>query len=313
MLLQRTLTACVSICLGASLGCSKQRSITADLDRRVEKQLRAFYNLRPDVKVSLKPLRPSEFPNYDTLIITLESSSRKQDYEFLLSKDQKTLVRFAKLDLSNARNANVAKAIDLRGRPVRGKKNAKVVVVVWNDFECPFCSQMHRALFGDVLKKYGDRVAFVYKDFPLDEIHPWAVHAAVDANCLGAQSADAYWAFADRIDTSQAVVNSEHEHDGQFAVLDRFALLEAKNHKLDITDVESCIASQKDDRVRASISEGLALGVEATPTLFVNGYKVEGIRSVAELELMLDKALDQSGTPPPAANATRAAVASSSF
>jgi len=58
---------------------------------------------------------------------------------------------------------------------------------------------MHQTLFPEIFKEYGDRVVFIYKDDPLSEIHPWAIHAAVDANCLAVQNVDAYWDFADYI------------------------------------------------------------------------------------------------------------------
>ena len=102
-----------------------------------------------------------------------------------------------KLDLTNDPYAEIMKKIDVSGRPTRGNKDAKVVVVNYDDFECPFCSRMHATLFPGIFKEYGDRVLFIYKDYPLEEIHPWAVHAAVNANCLAAQNADAYWDYAD--------------------------------------------------------------------------------------------------------------------
>ena len=93
-----------------------------------------------------------------------------------------------KLDLSKDPFAEIMKKIDVSGRPTRGNSQAKVVAVNYDDFECPFCSRMHQTLFPQLLKEYGDRVVFIYKDFPLAEIHPWATHAAVNANCLAAQN-----------------------------------------------------------------------------------------------------------------------------
>src|ERR1051326_8909216 len=93
-------------------------------------------------------------------------------------------------------------------RTVRGTKNAKVVAVNYDDFECPYCSRMHQTLFPQLLKEYGDKIEFVYKDFPLSEIHPWAMHAAVNANCLASQNNDAYWDFADYMHNNQREINS---------------------------------------------------------------------------------------------------------
>ena len=228
----------------------------SDLIQQIERQVRATYSIPASVKITLGPLRPSDFPNYDALTITMEGGEKKQTYEFLLSKDGKTLVRMTKLDLTKDPYAEVMKKIDLSGRPTRGNKDAKVVVVNYDDFECPFCSRMHQTLFPELLKEYGDRVEFIYKDYPLTEIHPWATHAAVDANCLAAQNNDAYWDFADYIHANQREVNSEKGRDAQFAALDRLTLEQGQKHNLDQTKLQACVKAQNEDAIKASMHEG---------------------------------------------------------
>jgi len=280
------------------LGCSAQ-SAAPEVARRIEQQVRTFYTIPSNVKIVLSDLKPSEFPNYDALTITFDGGEKKQHYEFLLSKDGKTLLRMTKLDLSKDPFVEVMKKIDVRNRPTRGDSNAKVVAVNYDDFECPFCSRMHQTLFPQLLKEYGDRVNFIYKDFPLAEIHPWATHAAVNANCLAAQNKDAYWDFADYIHANQSEVNSDKSHDEQFAALDRIALAQAQKHSLDGTKLQACLKAQNDDAVKASVHEGEALGVEATPTMFVNGEKVDGALPIVELRAVLDRALVQAGVAAP--------------
>jgi protein-disulfide isomerase len=189
--------------------------------------------------------------------------------------------------------------IDVRGRPSRGNKNAKVVVVNFDDFQCPFCSRMHQTLFPELLKEYGDRVQFVYKDYPLSEIHPWAIHAAVDANCLAAQNNDAYWDFADHIHANQREVSSEKGRDAQFAALDRLTLEQGQKHNLDQTKLQACVKAQNEDAIKASMHEAEGVGVNATPTLFVNGEEMDGALPVGELRAALDSALKQAGVPVP--------------
>jgi protein-disulfide isomerase len=293
------------------LGCSAQ-SASPEVSRRIEQQVRTYYSIPARVKVILGPTKPSEFPNYDALTITFDGGEKKQTYDFLLAKDGKTLLRMTKLDLSKDPLAEIMKKIDVKGRPTRGNSQAKVVVVNYDDFECPFCSRMHQTLFPDMLKEYGDRVEFIYKDFPLAEIHPWATHAAVNANCLAAQNQDAYWAFADYIHANQKDVNSEKTHDGQFAALDRIAADQGQKHNLDATKLQACIKAQQDDGVKTSVHEGETLGVEATPTMFINGEKVDGAVPVSELRDALDRALVQAGEKAPvhpaaAANETQPA------
>ncbi len=292
------------ICLGCSAQsppASNLPSPTAapDITRTIERQVRAHYSLPPDVNVVLGPLRSSEFANYDALTVTVVSPDKKQDLEFLLSRDHKTLMRMNRFDLTTDPYAETMKKIDVSGRPTRGNKDAKVTVVNYDDFECPFCSRMHQALFPQLLKEYGDRVLFIYKDYPLEEIHPWAVHAAVDANCLGALNNDAYWDYADYLHANQNAIKGEKGRDAQNAELDKLANLQAEKRNLDIPKLQVCIRSQDEKAVRASIKEGGKLGVDATPTMFVNGQKLDGAVPAEDVRLALDRALRDAGVAPP--------------
>jgi len=293
-LLRRSMVVLVLVCLG----CSAQ-SVTPEQALRIERQVRVYYSVPPGVKITLGPLHSSEFPNYQALTINIDGNGKKQDYEFLVSKDGATLIRMTKLDLTKDPYAEKMKKINVADRPARGNKDAKVVVVNYDDFQCPFCSKMHQTLFPELLKEYGDRVEFVYKDFPLAEIHPWATHAAVDANCLAAQNADAYWDFADYIHANQREVSGEKNRDAEFVVLDRLAAAQGQNHNLDQTKLQSCIKAQNDDSIKASVHEGESVGVEATPTLFVNGEEMDGAIPISDVRAALDRALVDAGVPVP--------------
>jgi hypothetical protein len=169
------------------LNCASQPKPT-EIAAKIERQLRATYKLPAEVPVVIGPLTPSaEWPGFDMFTATIGEGERKQDFPFLLAKDQKSIVRVNRIELSSDPYGDVMKKIDVRGRPVRGAKQSKVVVVAYDDLQCPFCTMMHQILFPELLKEYGDRVTFVYKDFPIPS-HPWAIHAAVDANCLAAQN-----------------------------------------------------------------------------------------------------------------------------
>ena len=293
-LLRRSLLVLLLICLG----CAAQ-SAPSDLAQKIENQVRAYYKLPPEVSVNVGPLRPSEFPNYDALTVTLDSREKKQPVEFLLAKDQKTLIRISKIDMTKDPFEEVMKRINLTNRPVRGNANAKVTVVNFDDFQCPFCSRMHQTLFPELLKEYGDRVKFVYKDFPLLDLHPWALHAAVDANCLAAQSNDAYWDFADYIHSNQREVSSAGSLKEQFAALDRITTAQGQKHNVEQAKLQSCLRAQVEDAVRASIKEAEDLDLSATPVVFVNGQELEGAVPVSEVQAALDAALTRAGVPVP--------------
>jgi protein-disulfide isomerase len=292
ILIRRSLLILLLVCLG----CVAQ-SAPPDLARKIEHQVRAFYTIPAEVKVSVGAITPStEMPGYDGVVVNIDGGDGKQkDYKFLLSKDRATMLRVTKFDLNKDPFAELMSKIDIAGRPSRGPKDAKVLVVNFDDFECPFCSRMHQTLFPEIFKEYGDRVTFVYKDYPLAEIHPWAIHAAVDANCLAAQNADSYWDFADYIHANKREVDNEKSPAARFDALDKMAILQGQKHGVDTVKLQSCVKAQNEEAVRASMREADGLGVSATPTLFINGQKIDGAVPVSEVRAALDAALKDAG------------------
>lgn len=296
ILIRRSLLILLLVCLG----CVAQ-SAPPDVARKIEHQVRAFYTMPPDVKVNVGAITPStEIPGYDAVSVNIEGGDGKQkDYKFLLSKDRATMLRVTKFDLTKDPFTELMSKIDITGRPSRGPKSAKVLVVNFDDFECPFCSRMHQTLFPQIFKEYGDRVTFIYKDDPLTEIHPWALHAAVDANCLAAQNGDAYWDFADYIHANKREVDTEKTPVARFDAIDKMTMLQGQKHNVDVVKLQSCVKAQNEDAVKASMKEAEGLGVNGTPALFINGQKIDGAVPIGEVRAALDAALKDAGEPVP--------------
>lgn len=279
------------------LGCSAQSNQASSLgdpalERKIELQVRSYFNIPPNVNVNIASRTASEVPGYDKLDVTMSLGPRSSNQQFLISKDNSTLIRWEKMDLNN----DPMKMIDLSGRPWRGNKDAKVVIVNYDDFECPFCARMHQTLFPTILKTYGDQVKIVYKDFPLTGIHPWAMHAAVNANCLAAQNNDAFWEFADYAHANQKDLTADsNKTETAFAKIDQVTNEIGKKHGLDSEKLNGCMKQQSETAVRASMLEGDKLGVESTPTLFINGEKVPGAFPESELRPIIDRAIRAAG------------------
>lgn len=303
IVIRRSFLVLIAICLG----CVAQ-SMPPDVARKIERQVRSYYSIPSDVNIKVGAIVASkELPGYDEVAVTIDQGNgRQKDYKFLVSHDRNTMLRLIKFDLSKDPYQELMNKIDLTGRPVRGNKNAKVVVVNYDDFECPYCARMHQLLFPEILKEYGDRVAFVYKDYPLAEIHPWAIHAAVDANCLAAQSPDAYWDFADDIHANKQQVDQEKGSAARFDAVDRITLLQGQKHGLDAHKLQACVKAQNEDAVRASMREADDIGVNATPTMFINGQKIDGLVPVSELRAALNSALRDAGQSVPSMQASSA-------
>ncbi len=234
-LIRRSFLLLLVVCLG----CVAQ-SASPELTQKIERQVRSYYKIPPEVHLLIGAPSPStEFPNYETVIVTVDNGGKKQDLTFLVSKDRSSMMRLTKFDLSKDPFAETMSKIDTSGRPTRGAKTSKVVVVNFDDFQCPFCSRMHQTLFPEILKEYGGQVTFIYKDFPLVEIHPWAMHAAVDANCLAAQNGDAYWDFADYIHANQHEVSNEKTPPARLEALDKLTVLQGQKHNVDVAKLQA--------------------------------------------------------------------------
>jgi protein-disulfide isomerase len=300
ILIRRSFLVLLVVCLGCVAQSNSPGLDNKDLNKKVEQHVRSFYKIPPEVPVVVgAPAASTDFPNYESVVVTVGNADRKQDLTFLVAKDRSSMMRVTKFDLNKDPYAETMSKIDVNGRPTRGAKASKVVLVNFDDFECPFCSRMHQTLFPEILKEYGDRVTFVYKDYPLVEIHPWATHAAVDANCLATQNGDAYWDFADYIHANQHEVSNEKTSPARLEALDKLTMLQGQKHNLDVVKLQSCIKAQDETAVKASMKEAEGVGVEATPTLFINGQKVDGAQPIAVVRAALDRALKDANLPVP--------------
>ena len=290
--------------LGLALGCKAQPADQtipdAAINRHIEVLVRTQFNVPQDYTVTIGARQPSQIPGYETLPVTFSRGAKTTPYDFLISTDGKTLARLEKFDLDK----DPAFTIDTAGRPVRGNPNAKVTVVNFDDLECPYCARMHQSLFPSTLDHYKDKVRFVYKDYPLYEMHPWAIHAAVDANCLAAQSGEVYWTYVDYLHAhGQEVTGEDRDPAKSFAALDRIARQEATLAKLDTTKLDACLAKQDETQVRASMREGDKLNLDSTPSLFVDGERIVGAIPEDQVWMVIDRALRAAGEEPPATQA----------
>lgn len=287
-----------ALCIAA--GCKAQTPAPGAsdpaLNRQIEVMVRSQFSVPQDFTVTIGQRKPSDIPGYDTLPISLGRDEKITKVDFLISTDNKKLARLETFDLAK----NPALNIDVAGRPIRGNPDARVTVVNFDDLECPYCARMHSSLFPTTLEHYKDKVRFIYKDDPLTELHPWAMHAAVDANCLASQSGDVYWKYVDYIHSHGSEVSGDdRDVTKSFAALDRIARQEGTLAKLDAPKLDSCVAKQDETQVRASAKEAEALGVDGTPALFIEGERISGALPAEQVWLVIDRALRAAGVEPP--------------
>lgn len=296
------------LAIGMAIGCKAQtaapKPVDLVLNRHIEVLVRAQFNIPQDYTVSIGARGPSQIPGYESLPVTLALGEHKTQVDFLISADGTTLAKMEKFDLVK----DPTFSIDVAGRPVRGNPAAKVTVINFDDFECPYCARMHQTLFPSTVNRYKDTVRFIYKDNPLAEIHPWAIHAAVDANCLAAQSPEVFWNYVDYLHNHGQEVNGETQNLAKsFDALNRIARQQGMLGKLDAGKLDSCLASQDETKVRASMKEAETLRIDGAPALFVDGERIVGAVPEAALWQVIDRALRAQGIEPPAPTAASAA------
>ncbi|HEY2362749.1 MAG TPA: thioredoxin domain-containing protein [Candidatus Angelobacter sp.] len=279
----------------ANQAVAKPVPLTPEITHRITTEIRSRYNVPPQVTISVSEPKAGTMAGYDDLVVSFTGGTNTTHHDFLISTDRKTLAHLEKMDVSQ----DLMSKIDVKGRPVKGNPNAKVTIINFDDFQCPFCSRMHATLFDNVFKDYADRIKVIYKDYPLIEIHPWAMHAAIDGNCLGEQNASAYWDFADYIHANQKQMTGKSRTDA-FQNVDNLAKEQAQKHQLDTDKLQACMQKQDETAVRTSMAEGDKLGVDSTPTLFINGERFTGAVPESDLRAALDRALADSAQQAPA-------------
>lgn len=179
------------------------------------------------------------------------------------------------------------------GAPRIGPADASVVVQIYGDLQCPACKQAEPAL-KLVMQKYADRVAFVWKDFPLMSIHPNARAAANAAWCAGAQGK--FWEYHDTLYEQQSSWAEQRSLDDIFASY-------AQGLELNVEAFRTCFRTRaQDGKVMAGVAEGTKNGVDRTPTFFIGSERVFGM-TPAEWYEKLDAALAAAGPAPEAAPA----------
>jgi protein-disulfide isomerase len=239
----------------------------AELKHKVDLYLRNQFAFGPDVKLVIGDFKETGIPGLLEASIELTIADNKENAMMWVSKDGKFLLRGELNDMSKDALAENRAKLDLKNAPVTGNPSGSITVVEFADFECPVCRNLHEAMRG-LLPNY-PQVRLVFKDYPLEQIHPWARTGALAGRCAYQQDAKAFWKMYDDLYDKQDLITAANAWD-QVVDYAGQAGLNTGNFKACMTSPEAAAA------VDASIANAKLLEVSSTPTLFVNGRRMVG-------------------------------------
>ncbi len=253
---------------GKSTAAGPASRAPSQTQKNIEAYLRHLYAFGPDVKLLVGPLKETPVEGLLETDIDVTVGENKEAAKFYVSKDGKFLFRGELSDLTKDPLAETRTQIQITDAPSLGDPKAPVTLVEYSDFECPVCRKLHDALRG-LLPNYAGKVRVVFKDFPLEPLHPWARTAAIAGRCAYQQDHIAFWKMYDFIYDNQEIISATNAWT---MMLDY-----AGQSGLNIEAFKSCMASpEASAAVDASRANGQQLEVSSTPTVFVNGRRLVG-------------------------------------
>jgi protein-disulfide isomerase len=252
----------------AKRGISKEELLEKELQpykqEPTAEEIDAFYKTNQDRISKPKDQVAVEIGKY---LKQQKYAAGKESFLKRLEKDHKVVRALEPLRFS----------VDAAGRPSLGPSSAPVTLVVFSDFQCPYCRKFN-ATVSEVTKKYGDKVRIVFRQFPLTRIHPDAMRAARAALCAGDQNR--FWEM-------EGLLFQDQNNLGIEALRDK-----AKKLGLDLNVFNTCLDSaQKDAQIHEDVAAGMSAGADGTPTAFINGRYLNGAQPLEALSAIIDEEL----------------------
>ena len=248
------------------------------------KYFRKKNNLPPTATVTVQGLKDSTtFKGSKEGTLNIGGPQGSKAVSFIASPDLKFIVVGEILDTSVDPAKAVMAKINVQGEPFKGAKDAKVTIVEYSDFQCPYCKRGYDTIETQVLKQYEGKVKFYFRHFPLP-FHPWAMPAAIAAECAKTQKDELYWKLYDAFFTHQTDVNPQNVKDKALEYL--------KDSGLDTAKWGTCFDNKESQaKVNAQHDEGAGLGVTGTPAFFINGRMLVGAQPFEQFKNVIDDEL----------------------
>jgi protein-disulfide isomerase len=254
----------------AKQGISKEELTAREVDKKVQEttneEIERFYETNQQ---RIKMEKEEALPQIAKYLRKQKTTLARQTYLEKLEKEHKVVRSLEPLRFS----------VSAPGRPVKGPASAPVALVLFSDFQCPYCREMSETL-KEVAKNYDKKVRLVFRQMPLTSIHPFAQKAAEASLCAAVQGR--FWEMHD-------LLFEDQENLGEKDLKQRAGKL-----GLDTTAFNKCLDAKRfAEQVREDVRAGAAAGVDGTPALFVNGRYLNGNRPYEDIAELIDEELNK--------------------
>lgn len=255
-----------------------------------EAYLRHQFLLPPQLKVAIEEPKPSELSGFQSLTVTVSDGTNPgQQVQFYVSKDGQKIVQGKVFDINQNPFASDLALLKTDFQPSLGTPGAPVVIVLFSDFQCTFCREEAQMLRQNLLTAYPTQVRLYFKDFPLEQIHPWAKPASIAGRCIFRLNPKAFWDYHDWIFENQGSITPE--------TLKAKVMEFAGQKSIDALQLGRCLDTKATEKeVDKNAAEARALQVNSTPTMFVNGRRLAGKIEWAQLKQVIDYEIEYQKT-----------------
>jgi protein-disulfide isomerase len=282
----------ISLCLlGALLlGAADAPQKSAFDKPTLEAYVRHLYVLQPQLTVTIGDPKASALPGFKEVRVRIAQGAQFQEVPLYVSNDGQKIVQGVFYDVAANPFKPELDKLKTQFQPALGTAGAPVAIVLFSDMQCPFCKGEAEMIRKNLIQNYPTQVRLYFKDYPLENLHPWAKAAAMAGRCVFQQKPDAFWDYFDYVYAHQEAITAVNLKDQ--------ALGWAKDAKgVDAMKLGACIDSKATQaEVEKEIAEAQALDVAGTPTMFVNGRRIPQTIEWANLKIIIDTEIEYQKT-----------------
>lgn len=280
------------LCLSLALAQTPPPAATKKsfLDKKtLENYVRHLFVWPAQITVAVTDPKPSEVDGMLEMTVTGSMGAASQAARFYVSKDGQKVIQGISFNVQENPFKSNLDLLKTTFAPGWGTAGAPVVVVIFSDFQCPYCRDEAKMLRTNLTQTFSKEVRAYFKDFPLDQIHNYAKPAAIAGRCIYREDQDKFWDFHDWAFDKQEQLTLETFR----SKLEGFLA----EKKISAPPVLQCFDSKATEAdVNKNFAEGRALEVTSTPTLFVNGRKLAGNVSWPQLKQIIEYEIEYQKT-----------------